>query len=259
MAEFLTTHLGAAHIENIIKNSKSGLFLVSPYLRVSRTFIERLKDADERGVRILIIYGKDELNPIEKTQLKQLKNLTLLFYEHVHAKCYFNEETMVITSMNMHEFPEKTNREMGVLINRNEDLKLFDEAKGEVESIIKAVRRNETQISSPQSLPPKVQTLNENKPKARIQQTEAKKGVAESIFGVLNAILGAPDGYCIRCHDSIPFDQFHPLRDKCYSEWARYKNDTYLENYCHSCGKKRKTSKARPLCAPCYSMSVKGN
>jgi hypothetical protein len=190
----------------------------------------------------------------------QLKNLTLLFYEHVHAKCYFNEETMVITSMNMYEFSEKTNREMGVLINRSVDTKLFDEAKNEVQSIIRATHRNEAQAVQVRPTPSKVQPIRSDKPKARVQHAEPKKGVADSIFGALHSLLGGDsDGYCIRCADSIPFDQSYPLCEDCYSEWAKYKNDTYPERYCHSCGEERKTSKLRPLCGSCYTKSLKNN
>ena len=107
MAEFLTTHATAYHIENIILNAKKSLVLVSPYLQVSKTFMDRLTDADERGTEIQVIFGKDQLKPDEKDQLKKLRNLSLLFCENLHAKCYFNDDTMVITSMNMYEFQRK--------------------------------------------------------------------------------------------------------------------------------------------------------
>ena len=63
MAEFLTTYGISLQIENIIINAKRELTLVSPYLQLSKTFFERLKDAANNGVNIRIIYGKDELKP----------------------------------------------------------------------------------------------------------------------------------------------------------------------------------------------------
>ena len=62
MAEFLTTQGTSYHIENIIKNAKNKLVLISPYLKLSKTFFERLKDADRRGVKITLVYGKKDLN-----------------------------------------------------------------------------------------------------------------------------------------------------------------------------------------------------
>jgi HKD family nuclease len=111
MAEFLTTSGTSHHIENIIMEARQKLFLVSPYLKLSKTLHERLKDASDKGVKIKIIYGKDELKPNESSSLAKLKNVELYYFENLHAKCYFNEIKMVITSMNMYEFSEKTNRE----------------------------------------------------------------------------------------------------------------------------------------------------
>ncbi len=66
MAEFLTTNGTSYNIENIIIDAKSKLILVSPYLQISKTFYERLKDASNKNVSIKIIYGKDELKPNER-------------------------------------------------------------------------------------------------------------------------------------------------------------------------------------------------
>ncbi len=117
MADFLTTSGTSHHIENIIMDAKAKLVLVSPYLKLSKTFFERLKDASGKGVSIKIVYGKDELKPNERNSLAELKNAELFYFQNLHAKCFFNESKMVITSMNMYEFSEKTNREMGILID----------------------------------------------------------------------------------------------------------------------------------------------
>lgn len=143
MAEFLTTSGISFHIENIIKTSKTSLYLFTPFLKLTKNFFERLKDASERGVIIQIFYGKDELNSEEKQKLSKLKNIQLYFSENLHAKCYFNESTMVITSMNMYEFSEKNNREMGILVYKSSDPKIFQEAISEAKSI-KAYSKSET-------------------------------------------------------------------------------------------------------------------
>ena len=138
MAEFLTTNGTSYNIENIIIDAKGRLILISPYLQLSKTFYERLKDASNRNVRVTIVYGKDELKPNEKNSLAELKNVELKFFQNLHAKCYLNETKMVITSMNMYEFSEKTNREMGVLIDSKQDKELFDKAVAEVKSILES-------------------------------------------------------------------------------------------------------------------------
>ncbi|MDQ7089342.1 MAG: phospholipase D-like domain-containing protein [Methylococcales bacterium] len=123
MAEFLTTSAGTYQIEQIILTAKDQLFLFSPYLKFSKTMFERLKDTAERNIKITIIYGKNELKATEKQKLLSLDNVSLYFFENLHAKCYFNEGSMVITSMNIYEFSEKNNREMGDIINAKSGFK----------------------------------------------------------------------------------------------------------------------------------------
>ena len=76
MAKFLTTNGISLKIEDIIKGAKKKLILVSPYLQISKTFYERLKDATNKGVVIKIIYGKDNLESIEiESDDKDIKKL----------------------------------------------------------------------------------------------------------------------------------------------------------------------------------------
>lgn len=138
MAEFLTTNGTSHYIENIIIDANTELVLVSPYLQISKTFFERLKDASNRSVRIKIIYGKEDLRPNEKALIAELNGVELYYFENLHAKCYYNENSMVITSMNMYEFSEKNNREMGILIDSDSDAKLYQKATSEVKSILQS-------------------------------------------------------------------------------------------------------------------------
>tara|TARA_R110001583_G_scaffold33438_4_gene112938 strand:- start:30794 stop:31648 length:855 start_codon:yes stop_codon:yes gene_type:complete len=135
MAKFLTTVGNSYYIEQIIINSKNTLTLVTPYLKLSRNLIERLSDADKEGVRITLIYGKNELALQERKNLFSLENIEIYFCENLHAKCYYNENSMIITSMNLYEFSERNNREMGLLIEKNLDLEIYNDTLKEVESI----------------------------------------------------------------------------------------------------------------------------
>jgi len=121
MAEFLTTTGAEHYIEDIVSNAHNRLVLICPYLKLSKTWLERLRDADRRNVKIFIVCGKEELKSDVRKQLQQLKNLELFFFENLHAKCYFNEERMVITSWNMYDSSHEKNREMGILLHANGD------------------------------------------------------------------------------------------------------------------------------------------
>ena len=231
MAEFLTTNGTSYHIENIIIEAKTKLVLVSPYLQISKTFYERLKDASNKNVAIKIIYGKDELKPNERNSLAELKNVELFFFENLHAKCYFNETKMVITSMNMYEFSEKNNREMGVLIDRNVDKDLFDKAVNETVSIIQSAE----QIALRKTDRPIYQ---DNKKQADSKPTKYKQVIR---------------GYCIRCEARIDYDPNRPYCGDCYLIWAQFENPDYQENVCHRCGQYEATSMNKPQDYKCYT------
>jgi hypothetical protein len=135
MAKFLTTVGNSFYIEQIILNAKNSLTLVTPYLKLSKNLIERIADAENRGVKITLIYGKSALHVNEQKKLNALKNLELYFCENLHAKCYHNEDSLIITSMNLYEFSERNNREMGLLIERASDTEIYEETLREIESI----------------------------------------------------------------------------------------------------------------------------
>ncbi|MFN7674805.1 phospholipase D family protein [Flavobacterium sp.] len=235
MAEFLTTSGTSHYIENIIIDAKTKLILVSPYLQISKTLQERLKDASNRNVRIKIIYGKDELKPNEKNSLSELKNLELYFSGNLHAKCYFNETKMVITSMNMYEFSEKNNREMGVLIDLNVDKELFEKAENETLSIIQSAK--------------KIRINNYD----RNYRNENYNNNTKSNYK--NRI----NGHCLRCNDRINYNPYSPFCGECYSTWSVYQNYDYGENVCHRCGENEIVSMRRPQCNKCFNLWTNEN
>lgn len=135
MAEFLTT-FGTSHfIEQLIISATKDLILVTPYLKLNQNLFERISDAEKKGIKITLIYGKDELPKQEMKRLLSFKNIQIYFCKNLHAKCYHNESSMIITSMNLYEFSERNNREMGILIEKDKDADIFRKALEEIESI----------------------------------------------------------------------------------------------------------------------------
>jgi hypothetical protein len=231
MAEFLTTHGTAFQIENVIAGANKRLTLVSPFLKLSKTLAERLQDAARRSVRITIVFGKEELEREQELLLEGLAGARLYFLPNLHAKCYFNEDRMVITSMNMYEFSEKHNREMGVLLEAGEPA--YGDALREVDSIIAA---SEERSVAPAATPGK--------------RTHSP---AETFpVRVSSRSHGRNSGVCIRCQASIPRDPWRPLCGACYEVWSAYQNADYQEQWCHFCGRSEETSVNRPLCRICY-------
>jgi hypothetical protein len=224
MAQFLTTHAAAARIEEIITEAREKVTLLSPYLQLSPLFSERLRDAAKRRVHITIVYGKSELQSTQYETLSALPGLRLFFLERLHAKCYLNEKRMVITSMNMYEFSEKNNREMGVLLEQSDPA--FQTALDEVHSIISA---------------------------ATLDAGHSPKRVRERAFGSQPPQRGhSQRGVCVRCSRPIPLDPNKPLCAEDYQVWATFANEDYPEAFRHKCGQSAETTMRRPLCYACF-------
>ena len=121
MAEFLNKEKLLEWIPRIIETSEKELIIVSPYIQVSDKIISLLKKAEKRSVEITLIYKEGELSKKEREKFDEIENLNLLFHSNLHSKCLYNEKYLLLTSMNLYEYSQKHNREMGVLFRRTDD------------------------------------------------------------------------------------------------------------------------------------------
>lgn len=150
MAEFLNTKKIREYIEKIIETAERELVIISPYLQIDEHLIKLLKNADARGVETTLVYKEQKVNDAEKNKLKQIDNLNLLHHPNIHCKTYYNERYLIITSMNLFDYSQRNNREMGVLFRRTneestgwndnkndkDDESIFQDAIAEIKSII---------------------------------------------------------------------------------------------------------------------------
>ncbi|MEQ9440358.1 MAG: phospholipase D family protein [Cyclobacteriaceae bacterium] len=203
------------HLENLVCGAESELFLVSPYLQISRHLYERLASLDA-NVTTTIIYGKSDLNRQEENMLYELDNLQMYYVDNLHAKCYFNEQSMIITSMNLYEYSEKNNREMGVLLDSVKDKLAYDAAVEETMSMLKVAEERKRRKNGPRRI---------------------------------NIISLDQYGFCIRTGKKIPFNPEKPFTAYAYKNWAPWGNPDYEERYCHMTGEESfgQTSYNRPI------------
>lgn len=232
MAKYLRTSGISAGVEELIREAKERLYIISPYLKLSDNVKELLNDKEREKVEVRVIFGKQELNPTEMAFLQNLKYVRLFFSKNLHAKCYLNEKTMIITSMNLYEFSQQNNREMGILIERgNEaDKQVYEDAWKDIESMlhnaddfayVKAPKEPET---------PKVELSNKTTPP---KATDNNK----------------PNGFCIRTGVPIPFNQEKPLSFEAYKSWNKFGDPNFKEKFCHFSGEPSngETSVAKPI------------
>jgi phosphatidylserine/phosphatidylglycerophosphate/cardiolipin synthase-like enzyme len=137
MAKFLNTSAINYFLEELIKNAKDRLILISPFLKLNDRIKELLEDKNRLKIDVRIVYGKSELQPNEINWLKGLAYVRTSYCKNLHAKCYLNEEICIISSLNLYEFSQINNNEMGVLINRTEDAEVYKGAYEEAQRIIR--------------------------------------------------------------------------------------------------------------------------
>lgn len=137
MARFLNTSATNFFLEELIKGAKDRLILISPFLRLNDRIKELLEDKNRLKIDVRVVYGKNELHPEEINWLKDLAYIRTSFCKNLHAKCYLNEELCIITSLNLYDFSQVNNNEMGVLVSRSDDPDLYKAAYEEAQRIIR--------------------------------------------------------------------------------------------------------------------------
>ena len=238
MAKFLDTKGIAYHIDEIIKNAKSRLWLVSPYLQIDDRTKQLLKEKDGRAIKELVMCARNEPKPDEKAWLESLSFLEVKLNKDLHAKCYLNEEVALLTSMNLYQYSMVNNREMGVLVNRREDPDLYKDILEECKRVIGAT----SDIPTPHT--------GKRANRTAITQS-ADRGAAKPAEP---APTVPASGFCIRCKTGVKVaaPEPTPYCRNCYRSWNRSKDPEYKEKYCHLCGNENSTSFSKPLCLACY-------
>ncbi len=137
MAKFLNTSATNYYLEELIKKVEDRLILISPFLKLNDKIKELLEDKNRLKIDIRIIYGKSELHPEEMNWLKELSFVRTSFCKNLHAKCYINESSCIITSLNLYEFSQVNNNEMGIFVDRDIDAELYKDTYSEAQRIIR--------------------------------------------------------------------------------------------------------------------------
>lgn len=123
-AQFLFDNRLIAELEDLIRNSKKELLLISPYIDLSN----RIKDAlsekkDEPNFKLKILFGKNEgkmFKSVKKDSFlffKNFPNIEIRYEERLHAKFYLNESHFLLTSLNLYDYSLANNIECGMLVH----------------------------------------------------------------------------------------------------------------------------------------------
>ena len=169
MAKFLNTTATNYYLEELIKNASERLILISPYLKINDRIKELLEDKNRLKIDVRIVYGKSELQPAEINWLNKLPFIRTSFCKNLHAKCYMNESSCIITSLNLYEFSQINNHEMSVFISRDDDSEMYKDTYEEAQRIIRS--SDEVRISLEEIAKPRQADEQDNK----IEENELSK------------------------------------------------------------------------------------
>jgi hypothetical protein len=227
MAKFLGSTGVSYHLEEMIKNAKEKLVLISPYLKINPKMKLLLEDKDRLKIDVRIIYGKNELLPEENNWLKGL-SIRSSYLDNLHAKCYLSESEAIITSMNLYQFSQENNNEMGIYITKIEDEQLYKDIHEEAMRLLRS-------------------------------STELKVSVEKVAPKPAKATVDKDLGHCISCNASIPVNPEKPYCRDCFSVWKKHEDKEHKESFCHVCGKENPSTLIKPLCYGCYKKLPKAS
>lgn len=226
MAEFLTRHGIVHYLNKIIEEADSELVLISPYIKADDETKAILKDK-KRSTQIHVIYGKKELSASERAFLDAL-GIKTVFLQNLHAKCYLNENEALLTSMNLYQFSQEHNDEMGILVSKVDDAEIYG-------AIYRQAKRWLSSADEVESAEPR----------------KAKSTSATAPPRSRPAVAIPEEGFCIRGKEVIPFNPSRPYCDRHYAIWKRYEDSDYEEKHCHLCGKDVKSTMSKPVGLEC--------
>lgn len=136
MAKFLNTTGVSYHLEELIKNTKDRLILISPYLQLHKRVKGHLENLNIQKRDIRIIYRENKLQLDESNWLESQIGIRTSLCSTLHAKCYINENEAIVTSMNLYTFSQQNNDEMGIYVTKEHDAELYNDILNEVQRLL---------------------------------------------------------------------------------------------------------------------------
>ena len=153
------------------------------------------------------------------------------YCENLHANCYLNEEQAIVTSMNLTQYNQQKNWEIGVL----------DPPGPGTRGLQEHPERNDP------DLPRQTASLRRNASK------DSSDYIPHRTAATAEPIVKAPaTGHCIRCARFIASDPNKPYCYACFQSWNQYLNPYYKEKICHLCSRKYDATIDKPCCINCY-------
>ncbi|KAG4105441.1 hypothetical protein H8356DRAFT_1634760 [Neocallimastix lanati (nom. inval.)] len=274
------------HYCKIIDEAKKKCTIVTPYYKSIPEIEYSIEKAVKRGVVFDVIGREDEEEEFEP--LRRFPNMTIKFYERLHAKLIYNEEGLVMSSMNFTESSVNFNQEIGVYILDkfiiNKIRKKFigeDDIDGYISdpedynsvqlhcSCGRVIKNNNEECPRCKRWDEKIfgkkseSTFQFCKKCGRPIKYDPEKPLCYGCFleeeeedqrydDIFDNEMAIDDyiQHCRRCKTPIPAD---PDKPYCYSCFLKVKDE---DQHCDLCGRPISPDPDKPLCYDCYKREM---
>jgi hypothetical protein len=135
-AEFLSSVGTSYQIDRLISEATNEIVFFAPVMKLHESVILRFQQADQRNVRITLLYGKERNQMRGQRWYKELKNLRILYHDKLNTFLYRNEKEMILTSMGLSDLSGSLHSDMGLLISKLRDRKAYEDGIYEQELLI---------------------------------------------------------------------------------------------------------------------------
>jgi len=117
----LETTAQSLEIEKLFEESHEFTIINSPYLKINNRLKSKISDCYNRNEKNLILFRKNELTKAENEWISN-QNVMLVPIKNLHAKCYMNERSALITSMNLYDYSQINNHELGIKLTISKNI-----------------------------------------------------------------------------------------------------------------------------------------
>lgn len=234
-------------VSAIIERSRRHIIIISPFLKINQKLRGSIAVALKRGVKLTVVYGKTSLDSDTMDWLRSLPYCNIGYLQNLHAKLVMNEEAAVLSSLNLYEYSQVNNEELGMIA-------WMKDGKNEFKDLLyEAIRM--INLSKKQYGPWDIEDVDE--PLRSRFRKETFFIPVDHLDDVATEEEGTNERricHCIRCGRAIPSEHPYPYCGRCLESWMAYRNPNYVEasGRCYICGKAYRTSATRPSCPECF-------
>ncbi|QRK09516.1 phospholipase D family protein [Archangium violaceum] len=237
----LNTDETISRLVSLIKNARKQVLLVSPYVTLGKEdrIGQAIRAALNNKVSVTLIFRlDDDLQSFARTYSEYLQELTarglqIRVLPKLHAKLYWSESEVIISSLNLLSSSFLSSIEVG----------LWSKDPADVAQVRQFIKQEiEPHILSGQDFQRFVESKAGGQARTSRSTRQAESPRAPT----------ALHGFCIRCAMPITLNPAKPYCWDDFQEWAEYENANYEDSFCHSCGEEFPATMNKPLCRSCY-------